>query len=94
MSLTLVENAAYTSGRSVDVAIDQMEVISPSADISGTLTLAPGYHVIRVRITNSGTTPATGTLELLEGNDFASQTTVLGLRNQFLFQQVVPKSTS
>ena len=78
MSLTLVENAAYTSGRSVDVAIDQMEVISPSADISGTLTLAPGDHVIRVRITNSGTTPATGTLELLEGNDFASQTAVLG----------------
>ena len=78
MSFTLVENPAYTSGRSVDVAIDQMEVISPSADISGTLTLAPGDHVIRVRITNSGTTPATGTLELLEGNDFASQTAVLG----------------
>ena len=61
MSLTLVENAAYTSGRSVDVAIDQMEVISPSADISGTLTL-PG-DVIRVRITNSEH-HTTGTLEL------------------------------
>ena len=63
-----------------------MEVISPSADISGTLTLAPGDLVILVRITTSGTTPATGTLELLEGNDFASQTAVLGSQKSIIIQ--------
>ena len=78
VSVSLVEDAAYTSGRSLDVAIDQMEVISPSANIGGTPTLAPGDHVIRVRITNSGSSPATGTIELLEGPDFSSQITVLG----------------
>ena len=78
VSMSLVEDSTYTSGRSLDVAIDQMEVISPSANIGGTPTLAPGDHVIRVRITNSGTSLATGTIELLEGPDFSSQTAVLG----------------
>ena len=78
MSMSPASDTAYTSGRSVDVAIDQMEVISASADILGTPTLAPGDHVIRVRITNTGTSIATGTIELLEGTDFSSQTPVLG----------------
>ena len=60
----LEEPQSFTSGRSVDISVDLVEIISPSAVIGGTHTLAEGTHEVRVRIVNLGTTVATGTLEL------------------------------
>ena len=68
LAISEIENSpSSTSGRSVDVSVDSLEIISPSAVIGGVHTLANVAHEVRVTIVNLGTTTATGTLELNVG---------------------------
>ena len=55
---------SLTSGRSVDISVDSVEIVSPSAVIAGVHTLATGTQEVRIRLVNLGTTSATGTLDL------------------------------
>ncbi|MEC7688208.1 MAG: hypothetical protein VX514_04115, partial [Candidatus Thermoplasmatota archaeon] len=65
LAISEIENSpSLTSGRSVDVSVDSVEIISASAVIGGVHTLANVAHEVRVTIVNLGTTTATGTLEL------------------------------
>ena len=65
LPISEIENSpSLTSGRSVDVSVDRVEIISASAVIGGVHTLANVAHEVRVTIVNLGTTTATGTLEL------------------------------
>ena len=65
LALHDLENSqSLTSGRSVDISVDSVEIVSPSAVIDGVHTLATGTHEVRVRLVNLGTTSATGTLDL------------------------------
>ncbi|MBA46028.1 MAG: hypothetical protein CMB31_05520 [Euryarchaeota archaeon] len=57
-------NSSFTSGRSVDISVDSIQIISDSAVIAGVHTLANVNHEVRVTIVNLGTTGASGTLEL------------------------------
>tara|TARA_B100000902_G_scaffold28834_1_gene34639 strand:+ start:1735 stop:6456 length:4722 start_codon:yes stop_codon:yes gene_type:complete len=60
------ESSSFTSGRSVDVSVSSVEIISPSAIIGGihTLSNVGEFHEVRVTIVNLGTTASTGSLDL------------------------------
>ena len=65
LALHDLENSqSLTSGRSVDISVDSVEIVSASAVIDGVHTLATGTQEVRVRLVNLGITPATGTLDL------------------------------